>query len=238
MCTLSVIPLARRVAPHLAGDLLVGRDRLERERRGRAAQPGQVLVQPEDPPLVQPQPFPDRVAALHRGVERADARPRLRWTGRPATLTMRSRLRSSKAWSTGFLRLRGAAAQGPAAGESRLCVQPLVVRAAAARPARPGAAGSGRAGGPVGAEPGGAPIRSHTSSGPTPRRSRAAPAARTAWPRRTGMPSAAHSARSIASGLLQQVTRVEHRAAGRRRRSPPAAAIPRSAMVGCDRTLA
>jgi len=44
---------------------------VEGQRPGRGAQPGQVLVQPEDPPVVQPEPLPDRVAALDGRVERA-----------------------------------------------------------------------------------------------------------------------------------------------------------------------
>jgi hypothetical protein len=58
-------------APDLLGDLLVGRDLAERQRPGRGTQPSQVLVQPEDPPVVQPEPLPDRVAALDGRVERA-----------------------------------------------------------------------------------------------------------------------------------------------------------------------
>src|SRR4029077_16039018 len=50
-------------------------DLLERERLGRGPQPGQVLVQPEDAPGVEPQALPDRVTALDRGVERADHGP-------------------------------------------------------------------------------------------------------------------------------------------------------------------
>ena len=56
------------------GDLRVGRDAGEPERRRGAAQPGQVRVEAEDPPVVQPQPLPHRVAALHHRVERRDAR--------------------------------------------------------------------------------------------------------------------------------------------------------------------
>src|SRR5262249_57908031 len=41
----------------LPGDLLVGRDPLEREGRGRTPQPGQMLVQLEDPALVEPAPL-------------------------------------------------------------------------------------------------------------------------------------------------------------------------------------
>ena len=41
--------------------------------RAEAAQAVQVLDQPEDPAVVEPQALPDRVAALHRAVERADA---------------------------------------------------------------------------------------------------------------------------------------------------------------------
>src|ERR1039457_6196548 len=53
-----------------------------RTRAGRAAQPGQVLAQPEDLPVVEPQAFPDRVAALDGRVERAH--PRLVAVAEPA----------------------------------------------------------------------------------------------------------------------------------------------------------
>src|SRR5262249_30179845 len=45
----------------------------EREGLRGPAQPGQVFGEPEDPAVVEPQPFPDRIAALHDRVERADA---------------------------------------------------------------------------------------------------------------------------------------------------------------------
>jgi hypothetical protein len=41
---------------------------------GRPAQPGQVLLQREDPAVGQPQALPDRVAALHDGIERGHPR--------------------------------------------------------------------------------------------------------------------------------------------------------------------
>src|SRR6202034_3147985 len=53
-------------------DLLGRGDLAERERLGRVPQPGQVLIQPEDPAAVQPQALPDRVAALDGRIERAD----------------------------------------------------------------------------------------------------------------------------------------------------------------------
>ena len=61
-------------APDLAGDLLVRGHRVERQCLRRPPQPGQVLVQPEDSAVVDPQALPHRVAALHGGVERADRR--------------------------------------------------------------------------------------------------------------------------------------------------------------------
>ena len=67
-------PVGAQGPPHLLGDLLVGGHGVERERLRRAPQPGQVLGQPEDAPLVQAQALPDRVAALYGGVERADRR--------------------------------------------------------------------------------------------------------------------------------------------------------------------
>ncbi len=45
---------------------------LEGQRLGRATQPGEVLGQLEDPPVVQAQALPHGVTALHDGVERTD----------------------------------------------------------------------------------------------------------------------------------------------------------------------
>ena len=72
MCTPSVIPLAcsvRRISAVISSS---DGTSVERQGLGRPAQPGQVLVQPEDPAVVEPQALPDRVAALHGRVERAD----------------------------------------------------------------------------------------------------------------------------------------------------------------------
>ena len=59
-------------AADLRGDLLVRRHPGEGQRGGRAAQPGEMLAEPEDPALVEPQSLPDRVTTLDRGVEGAD----------------------------------------------------------------------------------------------------------------------------------------------------------------------
>src|ERR1019366_8215700 len=64
--------VGRERAPDLRDDLRVGGNRLEGQRLGRAPQPGQVLRQPEDPALVDPQALPHCGAALEGGVERAD----------------------------------------------------------------------------------------------------------------------------------------------------------------------
>ena len=75
MCTPSRMPLAasvRRICSVISSAEGIC---VERERLGRVPQPGQVLVQPEDPPGVEPQALPDRVAALDRGVERAHRGP-------------------------------------------------------------------------------------------------------------------------------------------------------------------
>ena len=44
----------------------------KRERRRRAMQSVEMLVQLEDPSVVKPQPFPDCVTALHRGIKGTD----------------------------------------------------------------------------------------------------------------------------------------------------------------------
>ena len=75
ICTPSRMPLAASVRRNLVGDLLGRGDLLERERLGRVPQPGQVLVEPEDAPGVEPQSLPNRVAALDGGVERAHPGP-------------------------------------------------------------------------------------------------------------------------------------------------------------------
>ena len=43
------------------------------ERFRGTAEPGEMFVQFEDAAVIEPQSFPDRIAALHRGIERADA---------------------------------------------------------------------------------------------------------------------------------------------------------------------
>jgi len=65
-------PVRLERAPDLPGDLLVGRDLLERARPGRVPETIEMLGEAEDPPLVEPQPLPHRVASLHCAVERAD----------------------------------------------------------------------------------------------------------------------------------------------------------------------
>ena len=61
-------------AADFGGDGFVRGDFLERERRGRMAEPVEMLSQTEDASPVESQPFPHRVASLNRGVERADSR--------------------------------------------------------------------------------------------------------------------------------------------------------------------
>ena len=74
MCTPSRIPFAasvRRICSVISSSEGM---RSNASARAERAQPGQVLVQPEDLPGVQPQPLPDRVAALDDRVERAHRR--------------------------------------------------------------------------------------------------------------------------------------------------------------------
>jgi hypothetical protein len=69
-------PVGVEGAPNLADDLLFGGNVCKGQRQRRTAQPGQVLAEYEfeDTSIVDAQLFPDRVAALHDGIERADAR--------------------------------------------------------------------------------------------------------------------------------------------------------------------
>ena len=60
-------------ATDLVDDLLVGGDVGERQRLGGVPQAVQVLDQPEDAPVVEPQAFPHAVTPLHDAVEWADA---------------------------------------------------------------------------------------------------------------------------------------------------------------------
>ena len=60
-------------AADFLGDLLVRRDALECEGEGGRAQAREVLLEREDAAVVEPEAFPDGVAALHRAIERADA---------------------------------------------------------------------------------------------------------------------------------------------------------------------
>lgn len=64
----------RRERPaDLLDDLLIRGNLGEGERQGGGPEPGEVLPQLEDAPVVQAQPLPDRIAPLHNRVERADA---------------------------------------------------------------------------------------------------------------------------------------------------------------------
>ena len=73
----NVHAVAHRVRLERAADLrdhrLVARDLREREGLRRGAEPREMLLQPEDAPVVEPQPLPHRVAALHGAVEGRDA---------------------------------------------------------------------------------------------------------------------------------------------------------------------
>ena len=60
-------------AADFADDLLMGGDNGEGERLGGAAQAVEVFGQLEDATVVEAEAFPDGVAALHGGIERADA---------------------------------------------------------------------------------------------------------------------------------------------------------------------
>ena len=66
MCTPSNMPFASSVRRISCDDRLARRDLRERERLRRIHQPVEVLLEAEDAAAVEPQPFPDRVAALHR----------------------------------------------------------------------------------------------------------------------------------------------------------------------------
>jgi len=70
----AVVHLIRlECALDLADDLVVKRNVGKRQRERRASQSVEMLVQLEDSPVVDAQALPDGVAALNRGVERADA---------------------------------------------------------------------------------------------------------------------------------------------------------------------
>ena len=73
ICTPSVMWLAASVRRICSLICFVRRDLRERQSQGRAAEPVEVLVQAEDAAVVEAQPFPDGVAALHDRIERADA---------------------------------------------------------------------------------------------------------------------------------------------------------------------
>jgi hypothetical protein len=59
----------------LVDNVFVRRNFREGERFSRTTQPREMFVELKDAPVIQPQPFPDRIAALHRGIKGADARP-------------------------------------------------------------------------------------------------------------------------------------------------------------------
>ena len=75
-------------------------DRRERQRPGRPAQPGQVLREPEDPAVVEPQALPDGVAALDDGVERAETCGLVAVAQHAVDVDEQVALRSSKVCST------------------------------------------------------------------------------------------------------------------------------------------
>ena len=60
-------------APDLVDDFFVRRNFRKGERFRGTPEPGEMFVQFEDAAVIEPQSFPDRVAALHRGIKRADA---------------------------------------------------------------------------------------------------------------------------------------------------------------------
>ena len=70
MCTPSRILLAASV--RLISSMIFSLDGIsanDRALRG-ATQPIEMFIQFENAAVVEPQPFPDRIAALHRGIER------------------------------------------------------------------------------------------------------------------------------------------------------------------------
>src|SRR5205085_2686265 len=63
----------RKRALNLANNVFVRRHFCKRQCLRRAAQSIEVLIEPKDASVIQPQPFPDGVATLHHRIERADA---------------------------------------------------------------------------------------------------------------------------------------------------------------------
>ena len=59
--------------PDFIDDFFIRRNFGKGERLRGTAEPGEVFVQFEDAAIIEPQSFPDRIATLHRRIERADA---------------------------------------------------------------------------------------------------------------------------------------------------------------------
>src|SRR6185437_8098094 len=160
--------------PDLLGDLLIRGHRVERERLRRAPQPGQVLGQPENAPLIKAQALPDRVPALHCGVELADRR--LVAVGEAAAHVhddVDIAFVEGLEHGSSFAKRAGRPPGGGRAGARNT--------AGTARPG-PRARRAAPAGARGRARTRWTAIRSHTSTGPTPRRCHAARPATTASP--------------------------------------------------------
>ncbi len=87
-------PVAHRVGgerlPDLLDDRLNARDLGKRQCQRRIAKPVKMFDEPEDPALVDPQAFPNGIAALHGGIKRADSRL-IAMDQAPLILTFRGR---------------------------------------------------------------------------------------------------------------------------------------------------